>query len=540
MSLRLQITAPGAAPREVPLLPGRNTIVAAPGEQYRLLGDPGEIPPDLRVLRVGNAMVVTGLPAAQALELGNFFGACRPGSDCSLSIAVTGSTELVVGNETAPLAALPDGSFVLVGAADGSSASAVAAAGGGSGDGGPGFGKGALALLGALGIAAAAAGGGGGGGGGGSAPAASGSTAVLGATESMPTPMPAQAPAAAAAAAPAPAPAPAPALAPAPSPAPAPAPAADTTRPTLAITDDSAATTHRPVTVTFAFSEPVTGFTAADVAVSGGTLGPLVASPDARTWTMTVTPQAGIQAGTLTVDVGAGAAADAAGNPSVAAVRDTQAYDTRGPLPVITDATPASTTNQPVTFRFAFDEPVVGFTAADAVVGGGTAGAFVLAADGRSASLVATPQPGVDAGTLSAEVFAGAMTDALGNPSAAARATQAFDTAPPRQRVAAFTALDDQAPQTGLLPNGATTNDRTPTLSLTLDAFLGPGETLVIARDGAPIRSTTSGGTTTLTDATLASGPHAYSANIADGAGNSTVLDLNGLAAGTAFLLTVG
>jgi hypothetical protein len=104
----------------------------------------------------------------------------------------------------------------------------------------------------------------------------------------------------------------------------------------------------------------------------------------------------------------------------------------------------------------------------------------------------------------------------------------------------AVTAFDDHAPQTGLLPNGATTNDRPPTLSLTLDAVLGPGETLVVARDGAPIRCATSGGTTTVTDATLATGPHTDSASIADGAGNSTVLALNGTASGTAFLLTVG
>jgi hypothetical protein len=255
---------------------------------------------------------------------------------------------------------------------------------------------------------------------------------------------------------------------------------------------------------------------------------------------MTVTPQAGIQAGTITVDVGAGAAADAAGNPSVAAVRDTQAYDTRGPVPSISDATAAATTNQQITFRFAFDEPVSGFTATDPVVAGGTASAFVLAADGRSASLVATPQPGVNAGTLSVDLPAGAMTDALGNPSAAARATQAFDTAPPGQRALAFTALDDRAPQTGLLPNGTTTNDRTPTLALTLDAVLGSGETLVITRDGAPILSATSGASATVTDATLPNGPHAYSASIVDVAGNSTVLDLNGGAAGTAFLLIVG
>jgi hypothetical protein len=62
----------------------------------------------------------------------------------------------------------------------------------------------------------------------------------------------------------------------------------------------------------------------------------------------------------------------------------------------------------------------------------------------------------------------------------------------------------------------------------------------VITRDGAPILSATSGASATVTDATLPNGPHAYSASIVDVAGNSTVLDLNGGAAGTAFLLIVG
>ncbi|RPH41457.1 MAG: hypothetical protein EHM87_19670 [Burkholderiales bacterium] len=548
MTLRLQISAPGEAPRDVPLLPGRNTIAVAPGEQYRLLGDAGEIPPTVRVLRVGNSMRVTGLPDGQELELGNFFGVCGPDSTCTLAISVTGSAELVVGNETVPLAALGDGSFVLLGGTEEAVAGGAAAAAPGiAAETGPGMSKGAMALLGLLGIgAAAAAGGGGGGGGGGSGAAATGTegpanaTAVLGTTETAPatgagtaSPLPA----------PAPTPVPAPVLGtpPVATPAPPPPPPADTTRPTLTITDDRTGVANGPVTFTFAFSEPVAGFTSADVSVSGGTAGPLSASPDGQRWTMAVTPTAGVQSGTITVDVGGGAATDAAGNPNVVATRATQAYDTRGPVATVTDDTPAATTSQPVRFRFAFDEPVVGFTAADVVVGGGTAADFELAGDARSASLVVTPPAGAQDGTITVDVPAGAVTDALGNPGVAAtRATQAYDTAAPTQGVLAFTALDNQAPQTGFLPPGTATNDRTPTLSLALDALLGAGETLVLTRDGTPIASTTAGAFLTVTDSELPDGPHGYGANIVDAAGNGSVLDLNGPSPGTDFLLLVG
>ena len=90
------ITAPGAAPREVPLLPGRTEVVAAPREQYRLVGDAGEIPANVRVLRVDDALVVTGLPDAQELSLEEFFRACRPGTDARPSLYLCPSPGLEV------------------------------------------------------------------------------------------------------------------------------------------------------------------------------------------------------------------------------------------------------------------------------------------------------------------------------------------------------------------------------------------------------------------------------------------------------------
>ncbi|MCW8177802.1 Ig-like domain-containing protein, partial [Verminephrobacter aporrectodeae] len=61
----------------------------------------------------------------------------------------------------------------------------------------------------------------------------------------------------------------------------------DLVRPTATITlADSALTVGETTTVTFAFSEPVTGFTHDDIVLTdaNGTLGPLTANADGKTW----------------------------------------------------------------------------------------------------------------------------------------------------------------------------------------------------------------------------------------------------------------
>ncbi len=74
-----------------------------------------------------------------------------------------------------------------------------------------------------------------------------------------------------------------------------------------------------PFVVRFEFSEAVSGFGAGDVSVVGGSLGALAVQSAGRAWTALVTPGAGWD-GMVAVSVAAGAAVDAANNPSVAAV----------------------------------------------------------------------------------------------------------------------------------------------------------------------------------------------------------------------------
>jgi hypothetical protein len=308
----------------------------------------------------------------------------------------------------------------------------------------------------------------------------------------------------------------------------------------LRITDSvAAATTNGPVTFTFGFSEPVLGFDAGDVTVTGGTKGELVAADGGLTWTMAVTPAARAPSGEIVASVAAGAATDAAGNP-IAAASASQGIDTLGPVVSIVDDTPAAVTNRPVTFTFSFTEPATGFTLGDLVVDNGVPGALVTLSEGLRYALTVTPFPDSPSGSIRVDVPAGGVADALGNTNPAApTAVQDVDTVAPAQEAFVVSVFDSVPPRVGNMVLGEPTNDTTPTLTLTLDSVLGPGETLAIARDGATVGSYDSGQSFVYADAPLGPGVHTYSATVSDAAGNLRPLDLNGAAPDAGFFFVV-
>ena len=98
--------------------------------------------------------------------------------------------------------------------------------------------------------------------------------------------------------------------------------AVDLVAPTVAISGVPP-TSGAPFTATFTFSEPVHGFAAEDVAVGNGTASAFSGTDGDRTYSALVTPAVD---GTVTVDVAAGTAADAAGNGNLAAVQAASVY----------------------------------------------------------------------------------------------------------------------------------------------------------------------------------------------------------------------
>src|SRR5204862_539607 len=118
------------------------------------------------------------------------------------------------------------------------------------------------------------------------------------------------------------------------------------------------------------FSEAVTGFTQADLVVSGGTISNFAGSGTTYTFDVTATDSS---TANITVDIAASAATDAVGNVSIAATQSVQAVDTANPTVSIADDQPgtASDSDPVVGYTVTFSEAVTGFTQGDLVVSGG-------------------------------------------------------------------------------------------------------------------------------------------------------------------------
>jgi len=228
---------------------------------------------------------------------------------------------------------------------------------------------------------------------------------------------------------------------------------ADTTSPTVVITDDVAGiynNTMPGVLFTFTFSEPVTGFSSADLLFSGagaGTFSPSVTQVSSTVYTLGYTA-APNTAGTVGVTVNAGAATDATGNASVGPVGATQDYDRQNPTVSVADDFVGTTATGPVTFTFTTSEAVNGLTFADLAISGGTASAGdFTAVNATTYSVLVTPLAD-QASTMTVSVGASAFTDLAGNSNAAGSlGTQAFDT-----RVAPTLTISDNTPGTATGP----------------------------------------------------------------------------------------
>ena len=166
-----------------------------------------------------------------------------------------------------------------------------------------------------------------------------------------------------------------------------------------------------PVPVTVRFSEPVGGFTASDLAITGpAAVANFQALPDGRTFTFDLTRTAD---GPFTVTVAAGSAADVAGNASLGATL-LGTFDTTGPTPAVTAPTTFPTNAAEVPVTVFFPEPVLGFTSADVAVTNGGLTKFQAAGDGQTFTFAVAR--GSD-GPFQVSIPLAAATDLAGNPS---------------------------------------------------------------------------------------------------------------------------
>ncbi|MCW8200659.1 hypothetical protein D8B23_20200, partial [Verminephrobacter aporrectodeae subsp. tuberculatae] len=100
---------------------------------------------------------------------------------------------------------------------------------------------------------------------------------------------------------------------------------------------DTALTAGETTTVTFSFSEPVTGFDASDVVLTdaNGTLGALTANADGKTWTATFTPANNVEDSSNTISVNLAGVTNAAGRAGTGSAASTSySMDTKRPTVV--------------------------------------------------------------------------------------------------------------------------------------------------------------------------------------------------------------
>ncbi len=176
----------------------------------------------------------------------------------------------------------------------------------------------------------------------------------------------------------------------------------------------SSPTNTSPIPVTITFDEPVSGFVNGDLTVGNGSAGILVDTGDGQTYTVDITPTTN---GTVTVDIAAGVATDAAGNNNTAATQFSIDYDTDQPGVVISSSVSSPTNSSPIPVTITFDEPVSGFVNGDLTVGNGSAGILVDTGDGQTYTVDITPTTN---GTVTVDIAAGVATDAADNNNTAA------------------------------------------------------------------------------------------------------------------------
>lgn len=209
----------------------------------------------------------------------------------------------------------------------------------------------------------------------------------------------------------------------------------DTTAPTVSISGVSSSS-NAAFTASITFIEDVTGFSVEDITLSNATASSFTAT-DAKNYTVLVTPTA---EGSVTLDIAANAAQDAAGNGNTAANQATSTYDTTAPTVSISGA--PSSGNAAFTASFAFSEDVTGFAVEDIALTNATASSFA-STDAKNYTVLVTPTA---EGAVTLDIAANAAQDAAGNGNAAAtQATSIHDTTAPTISISGVPSIGNSA-----------------------------------------------------------------------------------------------
>ncbi len=167
--------------------------------------------------------------------------------------------------------------------------------------------------------------------------------------------------------------------------------------------------------VTITFSEPVTGFTLADLTVANGSLSGLSTS-DNITYTATFTPSAGISDTTNLITLNNTGVVDGAGNVG-SGTTDSNNYvvDTLRPTATIVVADTALSVGETSLVTITFSEAVTGFDNSDLSVANGTLSAVSSSDGGITWTATFTPALGVSDTSNLIVLNNTGVSDAAGN-----------------------------------------------------------------------------------------------------------------------------
>ena len=187
-------------------------------------------------------------------------------------------------------------------------------------------------------------------------------------------------------------------------------------------------TNASPINFTVTFSEPVVGFATGDVSFTGSTVGgALVGTVTGAgpTYNVAVTGMTGT--GTVVASIGAGVAADPAGNANAASTSTDNSVTFDNVRPTVTidqqvgQADPTNTS--PILYTVTFSEPVTGFITGDVSFAGTAGGAKTGTVSGGPTVYTVSVTGMTTSGTVIATIVANRAIDLAGNNNLASTST---------------------------------------------------------------------------------------------------------------------
>ncbi|HEY6527428.1 MAG TPA: Ig-like domain-containing protein, partial [Cellvibrionaceae bacterium] len=168
--------------------------------------------------------------------------------------------------------------------------------------------------------------------------------------------------------------------------------------------------------VTISFSHAVTGFTNADLTISGGTLSTVSSGDGGITWTATFTPTNGISGVTNLIRLDSSGVTDTFGNPGAGFVdSNIFAIDTQRPTATLVVANAVLTAGQTSLVTITFSEAVSGFTQADLSFANATLAGLASSDGGITWTATITPTVDTTVTTNAISLDASGVTDSAGN-----------------------------------------------------------------------------------------------------------------------------